>query len=357
MAQSSDAVESFVRNRVKNHHLTKPKEFRKTLDNWIINQKQQDLELKPSNAKRLCADFQTNYSACLRRGDGEQCFKFDRDIQFRVSITYPTDPELLDTALVDDPSEFRAAFSSYHRLLKDTLRTPKHHHMTELLRRIAYRDEDLHTYGRLKDILGHRCPGLERFRRETLEIGEPEAYKNLYHRCLVDLASRLEFTESLSFEDRGYDWELAPKTDHDAIMEWILGHGESFDKELCTSHTYPYDANDITKALLFRCDTEIIRRSPRPQSQETTAELIITRNLLGIEVAKQIMQKSKMVLEKVSVSCWEDCTSDHLYINAGCVMWMTFFHPLGDRSVAVIHGIHDSDSGANLMPIRIVPSV
>ncbi len=291
----------------------------------------------------------TNFSACLRAPPLKKPgFRYSEGVQFRATITYRTPLNLDDAAIVDCADSDGRALMSYHALLRANEYDSKSRHMADLLKLVGYHNV-AYTYQDLKNAVGTTCPGMKRFYKEIQSSGsgsEEFAARRLYHRCAVALASRLgnSYTVGCLEEDAPDDcqlgeWEYVRPSEHDRLGELLLGHRRSFFEEASTGHVYTEDAGDLTRHFV----TFLEGRPSGPRGcKPTTAEILIQRNLLALQVVHCMKKNGDMLLERVGAGTWENRTEDtwRPYQNAGTLIWMIFCDPTGLRSVAVVHGVH-----------------
>jgi len=390
MASSSHTPFSYAMNRIRYATVRSPQEFRKCLQWWTNSRdgtaplqeewaghSESDVPHDPRWSLRPHANKEQYYNLSIlvtnAEGKGEKGFHYDPDIQFRVSITFPTKKNQTSVLLVDNTLDDDQAFLSYHELLRTTgkrtffqgcLNTEsKSNHMVNVIRQIISRNQSFSNYEELEKELGSTCPGLDRYRQEAFELNHHAAYASLYHRCAVLLAQRLEFTYSMANteetmeSDTVGEQEFVQDTGHDLLMEAILCDSDAFDVETSEQQNYPYNVNDFTRQFFVLVNYDPVDTEDQEgKNQETTMELMVQRNLLAIQTAWFMKTNANMRLESMNVATWErqeKKDGNPSYVQAASIAWLIFSDIEGNQSVAVIHGAHRCQGKLNPEPIYL----
>jgi len=303
-------------------------------------------------------------------------FAFSPGIQFRLTALTPTPPNTSELSIVDGKSPANDALISYHQLLSLPLpflyygcenSQSSSDHMTTLLNQMAPVEKNLVNFGTLQLTVGKRCPGLEQHRKDVLVNfdGELAAYRNLYHRCALQLLPRLEKTYTMEY--LGTDvaapvkrMEYNKPSDHDQLMEVVLGWGHGFMGEVSTTHEYPPPSVCTRKFSVYVNNHLVNPRLFSIKSRETSTELMAQKHLLALQTVRLLRKNAAMFLQKTYVANWESYRLDHqnktVYEEANAVIWLLFRDSANRESVVVIHGIHKPDSDVDfdfpLIPVN-----
>jgi len=371
-AQMQDGEPSFDKfttrkNRVRVYTVRTPKAFFEAIDQWA-SVRHNEFDLPDSKLE----EYMTNLSIGIRPVQGASSkpyFRYSPGIQFRICITALQSPSRHVAWVVDDATEHNMAFPSFQWML--SLRPPfyfkncfqtasKSNHISGILRTLASKDYGYQTYKEIKDLVGARAAGMELYRHDELVLGEGEAFRKLYVSSAEQLTSRLEFTQSLEWlgsesqkkDQKLFAWaslcapqpmEIPVTSSYDLIMEVVLGSRKAFSEHVSQPPESYSPAAILSRQFALFLDGKYLHASA-VSSQPSTSELMIERNLLAVQVVQSMMFKKDLQLLDTYSATWENLANNgnptYDYRSAETKIWMIFGDKFGQRSVAVIHGIH-----------------